>query len=49
MTDLDNAVDHKMIFWCEHNGNQLGTLEWPFEEIDNIVDSQLLPWLDKDI
>lgn len=49
MTDLDNAVDHNMIFWCEHNGNKLGTMDWPFKDIDSIVDSQLLPWLNKDI
>lgn len=49
MTDIDHAIDHNMIFWCEHNGNQLGTMEWPFNAIDSIVDSQLLPWLNKDI
>lgn len=47
--DLIKHIDHNMLFWYNKNGKDLGADNWPEDEMQYIIDSQLQPWLDKDI
>ena len=47
--DLIKHIDQNMLFWYNKNGKDLGADNWPEDEMQYIIDSQLQPWLDKDI
>jgi len=47
--DISKHIDHKMLFWYNKNGKDLGADNWPPDEIHDIIDNELQPWLDKDI